>query len=120
MKNAVDGLLLLHSSSSNSNTLTKEALLEEQLSLDPDRHALMYGRVVNKLARWNLCFDDVSSEANYAAGRGQVVAYNDVPILKALKEQLESFIGAKAMDLKVEGNYYYDVNKCGIGYHGEK
>ena len=28
-------------------------------------------------------------------------------------------MGEKAKELACEGNYYYDVSKCGIGFHGD-
>jgi hypothetical protein len=28
-------------------------------------------------------------------------------------------LGGKAGDLQMEGNYYYNNNQCGIGYHGD-
>lgn len=32
---------------------------------------------------------------------------------------MPELIGEKAANLQGEGNYYNDVNKCGIGYHGD-
>lgn len=98
---------------------TKEDLFEEQASLDMDKKALMYGRVVNKHARWNLCFDEKGQEAEYEKGKGTIVAYEDVPLTKHLQESLSSYFGPKASNLKCEGNYYYDLKKCGIGFHGD-
>lgn len=40
-------------------------LFEELMSLDWDEKALMYGRVVNKHARHNLCFADAGQEPTY-------------------------------------------------------
>ena len=28
-------------------------------------------------------------------------------------------MGEKAKEMACEGNYYYDVSKCGIGFHGD-
>jgi hypothetical protein len=39
--------------------------------------------------------------------------------LNTLRKNLLFIIGEKALDLKAEGNYYYDITKCGIGYHGD-
>jgi hypothetical protein len=36
-----------------------------------------------------------------------------------IKENLHKFFGEKAAEMVAEGNYYYDINKCGIGYHGD-
>jgi hypothetical protein len=40
----------------------------------------MRGKVVNKHARHNVCFDDKSQEANYEAGEGTIIAWEDVPM----------------------------------------
>lgn len=32
---------------------------------------------------------------------------------------MKDFIGEKAEDLTIEGNLYYDITKCGIGFHGD-
>jgi hypothetical protein len=94
-------------------------LFKEQTSLVYDKKAVMYGRVVNKHARWNLCFDEKGHEPDYEAGKGRVVGYDEVPLMSSLKEQIEARFGPKASGLKVESNYYYDTTKCGIGYHGD-
>lgn len=57
---------------------TADDLLAEQNKLKADDKALMYGRVVSKHARHNLCFNDTGQKADYAAGRGQIVAFDDV------------------------------------------
>jgi len=94
-------------------------LFEEQAVLDMDKKAFMYGRVVNKKARWNLCFDDMGHEPDYEKAMGRVVAYKDLPVTKGLVEGLPAWFGEKATGLKGEANYYYDITKCGIGFHGD-
>jgi hypothetical protein len=94
-------------------------LFAEQAALEVDKKAFMYGRVVNKNARWNLCFDDVGHEPDYEAGKGRIVPYESIPCTKFLRESLFQFFGPKAKGLKCEANYYYDVKKCGIGFHGD-
>jgi hypothetical protein len=32
---------------------------------------------------------------------------------------MPDWFGEKARDLKAEGNYYYNLEKCGIGFHGD-
>jgi len=91
----------------------------EQLSLDPDKKALMRGRVVNKKARWNLCFSEFSQEANFEEGKGTVIDYSSVKRLKKLRNRLHRVFGDKAKKLECEGNYYYDIEKCYIGFHGD-
>lgn len=93
--------------------------VNEQTHINPDTQALMYGKVVNKNARYNVCFDVNSQTADIANGKGTVVAYRDVPALAALRDRFSKYFGEKAADLIGEGNYYYDVTKCGIGFHGD-
>ena len=94
-------------------------MFEEHAALEHDKKAFMYGRVVNKKARWNLCFDDVGHDPDYAAGKGRVIAYDELPLTKAFRASFEGRFGPKAAELKGEGNYYYNLKKCGIGWHGD-
>ena len=96
-----------------------EAMYEEHDALDVDTKALMYKRVVNKKARHNLCYDDAAQEAEYAAGKGTVVAFAAVPLLDAVRRGLPELVGAKAAGLKCELNKYYDPSITGIGFHGD-
>lgn len=81
-----------------------------------DAKVFMYGRVVNKLARHNLCFAEVAQEPDYQSKRGRVVEWASVPLTQQLHTELERITGARMIG---EGNRYYDVKKCGIGYHGD-
>lgn len=94
-------------------------MLEEQQELELDKKALMRGRVVNKQARYNLCFSDEACEPDYESGQGRVISYRDVPLLDAVRNKLPDFFGEQALNLETEGNYYYDISKCGIGFHGD-
>ncbi len=98
---------------------TLENLSAEQTKLNWDVKAFMYGRVVNKSARYNLCFDKKGHTPDYENGKGRVVSYNKIPVTKVLIDNMEKYFGAKGKNLKGEGNYYYDKTKCGIGYHGD-
>jgi len=111
IKNAVNALL--------DDENGKNLLFEEQDSLEKDKKAFMYGRVVNKHARHNLCFSEEHQEPNYEEGRGRVYAFSELPLLNKIRERLGEFIGEKGENLQAEGNYYYDVTKCGIGFHGD-
>lgn len=96
-----------------------DKLLAEQNTLTPDKKAFMYGRVVNKNARYNLCFDKKKQKPDYENGKGRIIAYSEVPLLSKVRNNLPDYLGDKAKDLTIEGNYYYDITKCGIGYHGD-
>lgn len=94
-------------------------LFMEHSRLDIDRKAFMRGEVKNKLARGNLCFGDENQEPDYENKKGRIVAYRDIEVTNKLKEDIELFYGKKARKLQCEGNYYFDPNKCGIGFHGD-
>lgn len=91
-------------------------LFDQLKSLPWDRQALMRGKVVNKHARYNLCFDCFDQEADFANGRGTVVNIASNALLSSLSDRVNSLTG---FENKVEGNYYYDLDRCGIGYHGD-
>lgn len=109
----------LHAPSGVSSLVSPDELYHEQNALPKDTQAFMYGRVVNKKARHNLCFGPIAQEPNYEQKQGRVVAFDQVPLLNRIKEALPEIIGAKGNNMMIEGNYYYDINKCYIGYHGD-
>jgi len=96
-----------------------DLLYKEQETLKKDTKAFMYGRVVNKHARYNLCFGEKSQKPDYENKKGRIVAFDDVPNLDYIRTKLAKCIGPAGANLQVEGNYYYDVTKTGIGFHGD-
>jgi hypothetical protein len=102
-----------------NNNSKADLLYREQASLNTDKKAFMYGRVVNKHARHNLCFADFSQEPDYEHGLGRVIKFDDVPITNKIRTTLPKYFGPKASKLQAEGNYYYDTKKTGIGFHGD-
>ena len=99
-----------------------DAVFAEQQALLPivDKKALFRGAVKNKNARHNLCFDDRSQEPAYEAGRGRIVPFAALPTLSGVRRALAHYFSAeKATNLLAEGNYYYDVARTGIGFHGD-
>lgn len=92
-------------------------LMAENDALTMDKHALMRGRVVNKIARWNLCFADEDQEPLYADGKGRIVAWQHIPLMQQIRLKIAEWTSDEL--LNGEANYYYDVSKCGIGYHGD-
>ena len=95
------------------------ALFLEQDELEKDTKAFMYGRVVNKYARHNLCFGETHQDPNYEKGEGTIYGFDEVPLLSQIRAKLGEVMGECGVDLQAEGNYYYDLKKCGIGYHGD-
>ena len=96
-----------------------DSFYQEQDRLEKDSKAFMYGRVVNKHARHNLCFSEKSQEPDYSSGKGRIVAFDQVPLLSKVRDGLGEALGDIGKNLSVEGNYYYDPSKCGIGWHGD-
>lgn len=96
-------------------------LFEEQFSFDWDTKFWNSRRKVvqNKHARYNVCYDTESQEPDYAQGKGTVVAYSSLPIMKLWRCELLKLCGEKESEFKAEGNLYYDVKKTGIGFHGD-
>ncbi len=76
-------------------------------------------KVLNKQARYNLCFENYSQNPDYENKKGTIISFEDAPLLKKWNESLNLFFGSKSENLKLEGNFYYDINKCGIGFHGD-
>lgn len=109
-KNALDKII---------KPYTYEQIFNEHKQLNYDSKCKMYGRVVNKHARHNLCFSDYEQQAEFEKGKGTVISFNNLFYTNLLRESWHFIIGNKATKLQAEGNYYYDINKCGIGYHGD-
>jgi alkylated DNA repair dioxygenase AlkB len=100
--------------------VSADDLFEEQKALDWDKKVFMYGRVVNKHARYNLCYGSESQEPNYEDKKGRIIAFDEVPLLSELKSGLTTILdGIDNQELVAEGNYYYDTGRCGIGFHGD-
>ena len=94
-------------------------LYMEQEALEKDKKAFMYGRVVNKKARHNLCFSDFSQEPDYENKKGTVINFSSVPNTERIRSMIPKIIGNPiGANLQCEGNYYYDVNTTYIGMHG--
>ena len=89
-----------------------DSFYQEQLELKKDKHAKMYGRVVQKHARHNLCFSDFHQDADYEKGKGTVYAFNEVPLLQKVRVKLGE-LNNKLQNLVAEGNYYFS-DKCGL------
>ena len=102
------------------NKIIADAIYEEEAKLQWDKKAKMYGRVVDKHARWNLCFGDEAQEPDYEGGKGRIIAWNQIPYLNHFRKMLPMYFGEKADGLVAEGNRYHDVNTCYIGYHHDR
>jgi hypothetical protein len=96
-----------------------EEFYNEQCGLNVDKKVFMRGKVKNKLARYNLCFGNESQEPEYEEKKGRIIKYEDVGCLNEVRKNMVNFFGEDSDKLYCEGNYYYDLKKCGIGFHGD-
>ncbi len=101
--------------------INNKEMLKEQLSFEWDKHYwdVRRNKVLNKRARYNLCYGDKSQEPDYENKLGRIISLSNAPNLKKWKDSLEILFGPKANDLELEGNLYYNIKKCGIGFHGD-
>jgi alkylated DNA repair dioxygenase AlkB len=115
------GVLFIRNAVEKLIGVDAKKMYKEQLQFDWDRKYWDNRRqkVLNKRARFNVCYGEESVEPDYENKRGTIIGFEKVPILKKLKDNLSVFFGEKASNLEVEGNLYYDVSKCGIGFHGD-
>lgn len=124
IRNGVDALLNLNidnnniSNNNNNRYYSSNEMFQESLKQKWDTKYFDQRRqkVLNKHARYNNCFGDIGQDADYINKKGTIIAYNDVPILSLWKKNLNSYICSDV--LEAEGNLYYDIDKCGIGFHG--
>lgn len=86
-----------------------------------DTNKYMYGRVVNSIARYNLCFADLQEfykiGPDYQNKMGTVYNTKKIPPLQSYVDFLNSILPGP---FYLEGNYYYDINTCYISMHRDK
>ena len=103
----------------NEINADSDSFYSEQINLEFDSKALMKGKVCDKAARYNLCFSNFQQDPDYENGKGTIYAWDVLPILNYVRNKLSQIMGPAADNMMAEGNYYYDIEKCGIGYHGD-
>lgn len=98
-----------------------EETRKELFSLVPDKTYwdTRRSKVLNKRARWNLCLSKEKQNPDIESRKGTVIAYSDIPSFQEVYHGLPDYFGKIALGLVGEANYYYDKDKCGIGYHGD-
>ena len=74
-------------------------------------------KVLNKLARTNVCYGDTHQEPDYENKKGTIISWEESPLVSRSKKFVETIMDEK--DLIVEGNKYDDITKNGIGAHGD-
>ena len=100
---------------------TNDGLRQEMKNIDCDKKYwdVRRSKVLNKLARHNVCFDYRDQEPNIGNKKGRIVNINSLDNLKSVIENLHLYFGDKSKGLIAELNHYYNVKKCGIGFHGD-
>lgn len=83
-----------------------------------DHQGKMYGSIRHKVSRHTLCFADINSSSNHEHGQGTVENFNKLPILSHIRQYLPKICGTKSMNLMADGSRFYNVNTCGLHYHG--
>lgn len=73
------------------------------------------GRVLNKHARYNVCFGDEDRPSDFENKKGTIISWKRLPKIESYKHKLESIFGDS---FEAEGNYYFNAG-CGIGFHGD-
>jgi hypothetical protein len=115
-----DAYILIIKNGCEAFGVDPDELYKEHEKLEKDTKAFMYGRVVNKKARHNLCFSDFEQKPDYANGKGTVYDFKNIELTNTIRNKLPEVTGTnKARNLQCEGNYYYDVKSTYIGYHGD-
>jgi len=96
------------------------------IGVEWDKCKVQYRKVVNSHARYNLCFSDLGNSDSYKCpadysnlgnAKGTVYNINSIEPLKLLHaEVMKMGVG----DLEIEGNFYFDLEKTYIGFHGDR
>ncbi len=88
-----------------------------------DKQMWNKGKVTNKIARYNVCFAEYDQDPDYENKKGRVIDFRRIEKLKELKDNMTSLFDFLCPNeygkVIAEGNNYYDITKCGIGYHGD-
>jgi len=98
---------------------TDKTMYDEQVNLKWDKKAFMRGKVKNKRARYNLVYGEKNIEPDYENKQSRVIAFNDIPITNRIRDALPYYFGEITNKLAAEGNYYFILKLCGIGFHGD-
>jgi len=93
----------------------KRELLEKEV----DTKYFAYGQVRNKHARHNFMFGTHAQTANYEEKKGTIYPWDANPAVDALRRSASELLNLADQLSVGEVNHYFDVSKCGIGWHGD-
>ena len=74
-------------------------------------------KVLNKLARANVCYGKEGRASDFENKKGTIIGFDQSPLIGKLLNVVEILMDEQ--DLIVEGNQYDDATKNGIGPHGD-
>jgi hypothetical protein len=95
----------------------------EQQGIHYDTKKIWYGKVCNSHARHNVCFSTYDQVMDLDNKKGTIIDFKHLPMLEKLHRMLPTYFSTldeEKIELKAEGNYYFNLTKCGIGWHGDK
>lgn len=98
-----------------------DKLFEEQFIFEWDKKYwdTRRSKVLNKHARHNVCYGKEKQEPDYENKKGTVIAYSQLKVMRAWRKELLDLLEEEDDGFVAEGNLYYDINKTGIGFHGD-
>lgn len=98
-----------------------EQLIKEisAISSETNSRARRDGKVFLRKAYRNLCISDRYVQPYIEQGRGTVLPFAELPYIDTARQVLPQIFGDKAHNLYAKLNYYYDIYRCGMGYHGD-
>lgn len=96
-------------------------MLNEQLTFEWDKKYwdTRSNKVLNKRARYNVCYGEKNQEPDYENKKGRIVSFDNLPKLNNWRNKLGEIFGTISSNLEMEGNMYYNIDKCGINFHGD-
>ena len=114
-------LLIIRNGVNKIAGISSSDMKKEQMDFDWDKKYwdVRRQKVLNKHARYNVCYGKESQNPDYENKKGTIISYDNVPLLSKWRESLGIIFGEEASNLEVEGNLYYNIKKCGIGFHGD-
>ena len=115
IRNGVNKLFENEQNNSNKNDLFNEL---KNIKWDSKYWDTRRQKVLNKNARVNTCFSTFSQEADYKNKKGTIHNFNDLKLLNVIRNKFNE-IGDEFKNLNAEGNWYYNLDNCGIGMHGD-
>lgn len=97
-----------------------DKMKQEQSKVEYDRFYWenRFKKMLNKRARYNTVFGEKHIDHNKDYSQSTVIAWDEVPLFKALRQKLPEVFGEKARNLNAEGSFYFE-EKSKIGFHGD-